>query len=312
MPDYNDLFKKKIAAIRKKEAHLSKSVLSLEEKLYFELLDKFLDKLETSEGKIVSSGKNITILNAIDKIFDDFTRSKHLPVVRELASGILDVANLNDKYFEFFKDEGAGKTFAKVQRRVNEFVRASVGLDAYFSFKRDGFFDRFISDRTISNTLKQQTLKAIQGGIGLTEYKKQLKEFVVGNEKSVGAFSRYYKQHAFGLFMNTDTLSGKIYADALGMPAAVYGGNIIETSRDFCIERYNKVFTRAEIQKFGTPQDKYGGYTDKSKGKFNGKPKIYNPFIDVGGHENNCRHTWQWVTKAIAIMMRPDLKNVLN
>jgi len=238
----------------------------------------------------------------------DSKKGKASPRPEEISS---EMAVMYE-YFEFFKDEGAGKTFAKVQRRVNEFVRASVGLDAYFSFKRDGFFDRFISDRTISNNLKQQTLKAIQGGIGLTEYKKQLKDFVVGNEKSVGAFSRYYKQHAFGLFMNTDTLSGKIYADALGMPAAVYGGNIIETSRDFCIVRNNKVFTRAEIQKFGTPQDKYGGYTDKSKGKFNGKPKIYNPFIDVGGHENNCRHTWQRLQSSSSRRYRSTMRHRHN
>jgi hypothetical protein len=77
-----------------------------------------------------------------------------------------------------------------------------------------------------------------------------------------------------------------VYADQLGLNYAVYSGTLKDNSRQFCEDRLNLVFTRAEI----------AGW---AKLEFSGKPKIgYDPFHDCGGH--NCRHHLNFITDQIA------------
>ena len=70
------------------------------------------------------------------------------------------------------------------------------------------------------------------------------------------------------------------------------------------IKRHGKLFSREEIEKFGTPQDQYGGYTNKSEGEFQGKTDPYNPFIDMGGY--NCRHQYRWISEDLAKNIEPE------
>src|SRR5690606_21753943 len=80
-----------------------------------------------------------------------------------------------------------------------------------------------------------------------------------------------------GGLLQVDRETNSNFATDLQLNHAIYQGGLIKTSRDFCEERNNKVFTRDEILKFGTSQDEFGGYTNKSAGEFQGKPKVYNP-----------------------------------
>lgn len=86
----------------------------------------------------------------------------------------------------------------------------------------------------------------------------------------------------------------------------MYVGGIIENTRPFCKERNRKVFLRSEIALFGTSEDKFGGYVDKSAGLFSGKPKTgYDPFTQCGGYR--CRHHWSWLANEYAVRIDKNL-----
>lgn len=75
---------------------------------------------------------------------------------------------------------------------------------------------------------------------------------------------------------------------------AIYQGGLIQDSRQFCKERNNKVFTKAEIESW-------------KELEWEGKPENYDPFINVGG--TGCRHTLDWISIELAVILRPDLKH---
>ena len=60
--------------------------------------------------------------------------------------------------------------------------------------------------------------------------------------------------------------------------------------------------------KFGTSADEFGGYTDKSKGEFEGKSDPYDPINDLGGI--GCRHFWSWISDELAFHLRPELEEI--
>jgi len=80
---------------------------------------------------------------------------------------------------------------------------------------------------------------------------------------------------------------------------------LIRDSRDFCVHRNNKVFSLEEIEKFATPEDKFGGYSDDN-GNFHGKPENYSPIEHLGG--DGCRHRLDFISVQLAYRLRPELR----
>jgi len=109
---------------------------------------------------------------------------------------------------------------------------------------------------------------------------------------NLGRLSKYYRNFTYDLYSQVDRTAGKVIADKIGMNKyAIYEGGLIKTSRKFCRERNGKVFTYDEIADFNPPE---------------AKQPDYNPFVDLGGY--GCRHHLNWIPYAIAISLRPDLK----
>lgn len=75
---------------------------------------------------------------------------------------------------------------------------------------------------------------------------------------------------------------------------AIYSGGLTSDSRPFCEERNGKVYTRAEIETWRDLE-------------WEQKPQNYNPFKDLGG--DGCRHKLDWISKQLAEILRPDLKD---
>ena len=99
-----------------------------------------------------------------------------------------------------------------------------------------------------------------------------------------------FNQVTYDLYQRFDRTANLIYANRLKLDNAVYSGTLIQTSRPFCIARIGKVFNRQEIE----------GWKEID---FAGKPLIYDPFVDCGGH--NCRHHLSWITDEMAQILKP-------
>ena len=72
MPTPQEIFDKRDKFLEKREAVLNRKVAAAERKLLDEIVDQFLDRLETSKGVIVNNGENIELTQAIDLIFAKF------------------------------------------------------------------------------------------------------------------------------------------------------------------------------------------------------------------------------------------------
>ena len=132
-----------------------------------------------------------------------------------------------------------------------------------------------------------------------------MKQLVLGGDKPAEGLVQQLYSEAMDDFSRNDRALQTISGERLGLTASLYQGGLIASSRAFCKVRNGKVFLSSEVAKFGTKEDAYGGYTNKSLGEFSGKTDPYNAETDLGGH--GCRHTRHFIPNSIARSMRADL-----
>lgn len=115
--------------------------------------------------------------------------------------------------------------------------------------------------------------------------KKELRAYLKDYFSKANITTRYVEQITTdSLYQMTQTYQLKISND-LGIEYYYYAGTKMKTSRQFCISRYGKVFTKKEIQSW--PELNWSGKipgTDKNT-----------IFVYRGGY--NCRHTLRPISK---------------
>src|SRR3990172_9633160 len=98
MATRSELAIKREKYIREKEDIILKKVSGVEKQLYKSIFDKIIKGLDESNGKIVSNGKNIDLVTAIDKIFKDLQGDELLKIIKGFSTGLTGVQQLNEAY----------------------------------------------------------------------------------------------------------------------------------------------------------------------------------------------------------------------
>ncbi len=304
---YDKILKQKEDFLQASEERLQKQVSGLQFDLLNELNAEIINSLEIDEfGNITSD--NIEIATKVDNVYDEFINNQGAKVAAGFSKDLLAGVDYNTRYYKSIAENH--KKFDRISAGVKETIQQRIGITKGGEMIEDGFIERFVTDETIKNRIKEATFNAVTGGTSLKDFTKQLKEYVTGDDKVMGAFEKHYKTFAYDQYQQMDNIAGKLFANEMGLRCAIYQGGLIRDSRAFCMERNGKVFTKEEIAKFGTSEDIYGGYDNKGKGEFQGKSKPYNPSVDLGGY--NCRHKLHWITDTLAIRLRPDLREFLK
>ena len=198
------------------------------------------------------------------------------------------VLNFNGKYFGLFTRKAElGNLMADTKAQIGDWL----GITKRGALVENGYLSRLVNDKTILNTIRDSVFKSVVSQKGFFEVKKDLRDFIGGNQEKAGALQKYYRNFVYDTFSQVDRTQNKIFADKLKLKYAIYEGGLIKTSRDFCRKRNGKVFTTEEIEKFNPTE---------------AKPPNYNPFTDLGGY--GCRHHLNYIPYSIGIVMRPDLK----
>lgn len=291
--------------IQERKDVLASDVSFLQKKLYKKLFDKLIAALETEQGSIINNNSNIALTSAIDKIFKDF-ETELSQLLQKVTGDYTKLIGYNQQYFSQFNIA----LFNSVKKNVTAAMQARAGFNSS-GFEKDGFIDLFIKDKTIARTVKQQVLSGILSGTKISDLTKSLSATINGAGDSPGALENHFKTFINDSYSLFDRETSNQFSFQLDLNYGIYAGGLVGHSREFCIVRNGKVFTREEIRKFGTPQDAYGGYTNKSKGEFAGKwskgqGRQYIPENDCGC--NNCGHLYNWVNYTIAKSMRPDIR----
>ena len=299
LKELNEITLLKEKFINERKEVLASNVSALQKKLYTRLFDKLILELDTVDGKLKNSNKNINAAKLVDNVFKEF-EADLANLMKSVTVDYSKLIGMNETYFQQFNDA----LFSSVKTNVTKSMQARVGYTSA-GFEKDGFIDSFIKDKTLARTIKQTVLSGVLNGTPLKELSKTLNTTINGTDTSSGILDNHFKTYVYDTYSQFDAETGNQFAVQLSLNYGIYAGGLVDASRPFCIERNAKAFTREEIQKFGTSADKFGGYTNKSKGEFAGKNKNYIPERDRGGY--NCGHILNWVSYTIAKSKRPDI-----
>ena len=268
---------------------LERSVEDSQRSLLTKLVNKFANRLDIENGQIVNSVRNKRLLSQVDSVFNSFASLEGLGMLNAVVSGVDKIIESNQTYFEASAGNQLKEMTAGVRTQMNEWL----GIKKGGNLKANGYLEKLIKDPTIRNSVKDLAIKSIVSGEGMATAQKNLAELIVGNKDRSGALEKYYRNFVYDTYSVSDRLVGLEYADGLGYNFAVYEGGTIKTSREFCIKRNGKVFSREEIKKFNPRV---------------ARPPSYNPFTDLGGYR--CRHHLNWIDDETAQYLRAKEEGV--
>lgn len=286
--------------IQERERILGRSISSLESHLLDQILGKFAEMVTNSNGIITYKGNQLTLTQAIDKIFAEFNANENTQVLRQMIRDLGNLSALNAKYFGMYT--ASTKRTEEIKSQVDDFMAKRIGLEGN-KLTPGGFLDTFVNDNTLRDYLKQYTYKATTGGAPYKTFLKGLRIIVEGTPQTDSMLRKHYKTFAFDTYSQFDGALGNQWRQKLGLRAARYAGNLIDTSRDFCIKHKGKVYTIEEMETWVDDPDLPRTKAERDSGTIIG----YVPWIDKGRW--NCRHQVNWLSNAIAIALRPDLKD---
>jgi len=270
-----------------------KSYLSRIDRLQNKLFDYVVEFLETEliikDNVIKSTNTNRANMAKLSIVQDNFREREINPLLAWMARRYIDIYRLNRKAI---RNEVVVPNSVGV--KVRNKLLSRLGLRSSkkgVSLLDGGFLKRLSVVEDPYQLVQSAAMNAIENGIPLRNLRKEIREAVTGTGRET--IKHHFYTKAYDSFSQVDRLNSKSFADELGLRVARYSGGLIKTSRDFCEERNGQIFTIEEIEAWGLLE-------------FDGKPAIYDPVRDLGGH--NCRHTLNFISERKAIRIRPELK----
>lgn len=268
----------------------------------------FISKLIVEDGKITDDKENYESINDIDQAKDEFFTQSVVPFLAGISLVFFNIQNLNKKYIQSVEESNVDDIAEEIVDAINTVFGFNV-TNENVEIDPNGWLANVGDLKSIYDKVRAAAMKAVTTRMPLVDFIKILRTEIEGNEIITSLVRAHLRTIVWDVYAEFDRNVSYKYALKLGYRAAIYEGGLIDHSRDFCIVRNGNVYTFDEISKFGTPDDTYEGYSDKSEGKFDGKPKYdYDPFLDQGGH--NCRHAYSYIPDRLAIRLRPELKDV--
>ena len=209
-----------------------------ENQIYSRLLE-LLSKLKTDkDGNFTRTIANLNLSEQINKELKNVVYgSEYLKAVAVFAGEFKDQEKENNKYFEKafpeFVETDMAKEIVKVSQRQAVELLTGGSLDV-------AFFD----------PIKRVVVDAVETGASFTETIKAIRGVAMGQGDKEGKLLTYSKQIAHDSFALADRAYTDTIAIDLGAQWYYYSGDVLPTSREFCLVRHNKYFNKKEIEKW--------------------------------------------------------------
>lgn len=278
----------------KREELLQGRVDILASKLYDKIFNDYLAQLEINNGHIVNNGKNISMVQGLDLVFDRFNKSENIPVIKDFISDLKSITPLNEVYFKSVTNKPVPSI---VTEKTIKIVNKSIGIDEKGKIVFDGFADKVINDKSVIKAIKKETLKAITQKQGFQQFKEDLKKSIEGEtgKPLSGKLQQYYRNFAYDTFHKVDRINSQSFAKELKLVWFYWNGGVIKTSRYLCIHANGKLVDSRVFSQM-----------NYNKLKIIYRPGIskeWSPMQDLGMH--GCRHRVDFVSNEEAIA-HPD------
>lgn len=298
--EVKELAKAREEFIIKKEAQLGRSLTVLEKTLLDAILSDFMKLFQEDKGILKYQGSIMTANRALDEIFNHFYSNQYLHLVQNMVTDLATLSVLNSQYYGMFTT-GKSQT-EQIKAQVDEVMKNRIGLTQDNKLAKGGFLDSFVKDDRLRDYLKQYTYRAVTGGAPYKDFLRGLTVIIQGAPQQDSMLSKHFKSFAFDTFAQFDASTGNQWRQKLNLRAALYSGGLIENSREFCIKNNDKVFTIEEMEAWKDRPDLPRTKEEKRVGHTIG----YIGYVDRGRWF--CRHQINWISKQLAIRLRPELK----
>lgn len=261
-----------------------------------------------SEGKVGNVPENILLVSGIDRLVAEYLRISVARRALAIGSEIDKLLTVNKKYYSAQADIRE-RTLNRISRQARGYVLDYLGGEAVkLSIRAGSLLWEALMDTKFTRMAKAIVMDAVATEKPVDKTAETIEHYGKTNTNKLGE----YEKQVYNVLPDPggviENVYGLTHAIEMGLHFTRYQGGIIKTSRPFCIERNNKIFHVSQVAKFGTPADTFGGYKNKSQGEFQGKPRVYNPFYHLGGH--NCRHRYFYISNEYAFRIDPKLKDI--
>lgn len=238
------------------------------QEILFRRLSNVVKNLQTdSQGYILQSSANRTILQEAEGVFNEVVQSgAYQKAVVENLSVVPEIDTLNQRYFETVSES------FKLNRVYLKSLQGSVIRDLNVKLLQDGLT---ASVRLPLNQILNQNVNVGGSFSGMLD---QLRQFVTGGENE-GRLLRYSRGILTDTLFNYSRAYQQAVVSDLGLSWYFYSGGLMDKSRPFCIERSERYFHQKEIESWAS-MDWAGKNPNTTESSI---------FIYVGGA--NCRHS---------------------
>lgn len=289
MPTRDELINRRIAESERAAKQTGAVVRGLQAIAYGLVTEWLVGNIETEDGRIKYTAKNLGRVQGLFSIFQKFQKEYENTILGTVLDWAGRLFGLNAQYFDAF--DNPAESVDDAARRL------TLQRWGYNTLTKElipgGYFQSLFNNANVAQRVAGLVNQAIAQKMPLAQFQRVFRQVFVG-QPGQGMLERHWKTNSFDLYQRIDRTANLVYADRLGLDYAIYSGTLEEDSRPFCIARVNKVFGRDEIAAWANLE-------------FAGKPKIgYDPFTDCGGFR--CRHHLSFISNEIAAHLRPELK----
>lgn len=293
---WNDIEK----LLKEFEARLGRKLDSAQQDLFERLKDSLSEKIKFDSSGRIASGQDLT--SVVDEVFIKFNQSgEGKALLQFLVESIATSSTLNLDYYS--PSAPSGINWKKQSADVQSEIFKSIGLvktDKGFKVIPGGYLESMVKSPEVLKAVKKEMVNAVFGKKDLRELTKGLKVVVAGAKEVDGVLKRHYKTFAYDTLQQANRVEAKKLAEVIGLEAAFYAGNVIDSTRCFCNEHVGKVWLRSEMQEWS---DTIG---EKCGVIWSDNLPEYQPEKDMGGIR--CRHQQRWITPARAMQLDDSLK----
>jgi hypothetical protein len=258
-------------------------IIKMEAELYNSIVSDYLSKFRYDvNGLLIENNYNYTLVNKLNSFMDDFYYNFQESEFKELAKSFLNSITYSTEYYKAMGI--SNDTLGRITNKLT-YLNARIGIDLKGNIIKDGYLFILAQTPQARQGLSQIIIENISKKERTTEFYKSIKDYIKGNKDVDGALTRYLRQYVHDTTWQISRAIDENFAEELDFNYAYYVGTEIDKTREFCSERIELLFTRAQIKEWEN---------ESWAGKIEGG----DIFIDLGGY--NCRHRLGWVSDDIA------------
>ena len=223
-------YQKKVNFIDHSLTLFDSDIQRLQKELLNFLISEVVMELQTENGIILQSAKNIQILDSFYKEMDLFKKNFADSVFKRLGENMIKTTGYTSDYF---RNMTSAQTIANIEDKIQQVTRMT-GVNPDGTLVKNGFLNRLAVTDEMKQAVSDYIRTGVERQVDLKQFAKGLKELTVSKEGANGIYDSTSKAMlTMPIFRNHNNKI--ISLDYLGLNYFVYGGTEIKTSRPFCV-----------------------------------------------------------------------------